>query len=120
MRNEDRAAARRKLDTELRFYRLAAKRRNCTQWLLRTVRQALGVPVSEVARTLKINRSVVFELEASEDRGTISLNSMNRVARAMGCKLVYAVVPLGEKTLEEMGDERRWSKQYEKESRMAS
>jgi len=110
MRNEDRAAAQRRLDKELRFYRLAARRRNCTQGLLRAVRQALGVQVAEVARTLKINRSVVFGLEESENRGTISLNSMDKVARAMGCKLVYAVVPLGDKTLEEMGEERRWSK----------
>ncbi|MGD0096647.1 MAG: hypothetical protein ABSB60_09135 [Terracidiphilus sp.] len=110
MRNEDRAAARKRLDEELWHYRLAAKRRNCTQGLLRSVRQALGVPVSEVTETLKINRSVLFGLEQSEERGTISLNSMERVAAAMGCKLVYALVPLDGKTLEEMGEARRWKK----------
>jgi len=53
---------------------------------------------------------LLFGLEQSEERGTISLNSMERVAAAMGCKLVYALVPLDGKTLEEMGEARRWKK----------
>ncbi|MGA2085239.1 MAG: hypothetical protein ABSG60_06965 [Terracidiphilus sp.] len=110
MRNEERESARRKLDKELRFYRLAARERNSTQDLLRTVRRALGVPVAEMARALGLHRSVVFELELSEGRGTISLKSMDRVASAMGCKFIYAIVPLGEMTLEEMGDRRKWVK----------
>jgi predicted DNA-binding mobile mystery protein A len=110
MRNEDRDSARRKLDKELWHYQMAAKKRNCTQDLLRAVRQALGVPVEEMARTLGVNKSVLFGLEQSEGRGTISLNSMERVASAMSCKFVYAIVPLASKTLEEMGNERKWSK----------
>jgi transcriptional regulator with XRE-family HTH domain len=110
MRNEERESARRKLDKELYFYRLAAKQRNCTQDLLRTVRRVLGVTVAEITGALGMSRSVLFGLEQSEGRGTISLNSMDRVASAMGCKFVYAIVPLGGKTLEAMGDERKWVK----------
>ena len=110
MRNEDRDAARRKLDKELRFYRQAARQKNCTQDLLRAVRQALGVPVAEITRTLGLDRSVLFALEQSEARGTISMKSMERVASAMGCKLVYAIVPLAGQTLEEMAEVRKWSK----------
>jgi hypothetical protein len=114
MRNEDRDSVRRKLDKELYFYRLAAKRTNSTPNLLRAVRHVLGIPVLEMARTLGLNRSVVFGLEQREGRGTITLNSMERVASAMGCKLVYAIVPLGGKTLAEMGEERRWAKRLGK------
>jgi len=110
MQAEQRDSARRKLDKELRFYRLAANQRNCTNELLRTVRQVLGIPVAEMARTLKLNRSVIFRLEKSEDRGTISLNSMERVASAMDCTLVYAIVPLRGKTLEDLADRRKWGK----------
>jgi hypothetical protein len=110
MRNEDRDAARRRLDKELRLYRLAARQKSCTQDLLRAVRQALGVPVTEITRTLGMSRSVLFGLEQSEGRGTISMKSMERVASAMGCKLVYAIVPLAGRTLEEMGETRKWSK----------
>ncbi|MGP8173160.1 MAG: hypothetical protein ACLP7O_01275 [Terracidiphilus sp.] len=117
MRNAERESARRKLDKELRFYRLAAKERNYTLSLLRTVRRALGVPVAEMARALGKNRSVLFELELSEGRGTISLNSMERVASTMGCKFIYAIVPLGEMTLEEIGDRRKWTKKLLLENR---
>jgi predicted DNA-binding mobile mystery protein A len=110
MRNEERDLARKKLDKELRFYRLAGKEKNPTQELLRRVRHVLGVPLAEVARELGVNRSVVLRLEQSEERGTISMNSMERAASAMGCKFVYAIVPLGEKTLEEVADRRKWTK----------
>jgi transcriptional regulator with XRE-family HTH domain len=110
MRKEERDLARKKLDKEMRFYRLAARERNCTLELLRTVRHVLGVPLAEVARELGVNRSVILRLEQSEERGTISLNSMERVASAMGCKFVYAIVPLGQKTLEEIADRRKWTK----------
>jgi hypothetical protein len=113
MRDEDRERAQRKLDTELRYYRLAAKEKDCTPNLLRTVRQVLNIPVAELARALEMNPSVLFELELREGRGTISLNSMERVAAAMGCKLVYAIVPLGGKTLEAVGEERKWRKRIE-------
>lgn len=34
-----------------------------------------------------------MDLENSERNGTISLNSLERAAAALGCKLVYALVP---------------------------
>ena len=110
MREEERELARRKLDRELRFYRLAGKEKNPTQELLRRVRQVLGVPMSEVARKSGMNRSVVFRLEDSEARMTISLRSMKRIADALDCKVVYAVVPRDGGTLEEMADRRKWMK----------
>jgi hypothetical protein len=35
---------------------------------------------------------------------------MTRVANAMNCKVVYAVIPYDGKTLDEMADRRKWSK----------
>jgi transcriptional regulator with XRE-family HTH domain len=111
MRNEERLLARRKLDRELRFYRLAAKEKNPTQDVLRAVRQALGIPMGEIARALKTNPSVIFRLERSQTRETISVRSMGRVAEAMGCKVVYALVPRGGETLEELAERRWWKKE---------
>jgi len=109
MRNEVRDLARRKLDEELRFYRQAGKEKHPTRELLRRVRQVLGVPVAEVAQKLGVNRSVIFRLEQSEGRGTISLRAMTRVANAMNCKVVYGVISQDGKTLDEMADRRKWS-----------
>jgi hypothetical protein len=36
--------------------------------------------------------------------------TMTRVANAMNCKVVYAVIPYDGKTLDEMADRRKWSK----------
>jgi hypothetical protein len=74
------------------------------------VRQALGVPVAEIARELKVSKSVVFRLEASEKRKRITFRSMSRMASAMGCQVVYAVIPRGGGTLEEMAERRKWSR----------
>ena len=49
---------------------------------------------------------MLFRLEQSERRGTISVNGLDRVAQAMGCKLIYAVVPRNGKTLEDLADDR--------------
>jgi predicted DNA-binding mobile mystery protein A len=102
--------ARRKLDKELRYYRMAGKEKKPTQGLLRKVRQVLGVPVADLAREMEVNRSVIFRLEEREKLGTISLLSMSRAARAMGCKVVYAVIPEKGETLEEMAELRKWRK----------
>ncbi len=39
---------------------------------------------------------VPLRLEDSETRGTVTLDSLDRAARAMNCRLVYAIVPAPE------------------------
>jgi transcriptional regulator with XRE-family HTH domain len=72
----------------------------------------LGVPVTEVARKVGVNRSVVFRLEQSEARGSMTLRSMTRIAKALDCKVVYALIPRDGGTLEEMADRRKWGKYF--------
>ena len=109
MRERERKLARRRLDVELRSYRRAGMAKNPTNELLRAVRQALRVPVAEIAQKMGGNRSAVFDLEGREPRNTITLRSMSRMAGAMGCKVVYGIVPKGGKTLEELAEERLWA-----------
>jgi transcriptional regulator with XRE-family HTH domain len=90
----------------MRSYRQAGREKNLTNGLLRAVRHALNVPVAEVAEKMGVNRSVVFDLEAREPKNTISLRSMSRMAQAMGCKVVYGIVPNGGKKLEDLVEER--------------
>ena len=110
MRERERRLARKKLDKELKYYQWAGREKKPTQGLLRAVRHALGVPAAEILRELGVSPSVLFRLEQSERRGTISVNGLGRVAQAMGCKLIYAVVPRDGKTLEELLEARLWSK----------
>jgi predicted DNA-binding mobile mystery protein A len=108
MRERERKLERRRLDRELRSYRRAGLERNPTSGLLRAVRQALRVPVMEIAGKMGVSRSVVLDLEAREATSRITLRSMSRLAEAMGCKVVYGIVPEGGKTLEELAEERLW------------
>ena len=109
MVNRERRLARRRLDLEMRPYRRAGLTRKPTNGLLKAVRQALRVPVAEIAGKMKVNRSLIFDLEAREVKNTITIRSISRMAQAMGCKMVYGIVPLGGKTLVELAEERLWA-----------
>jgi transcriptional regulator with XRE-family HTH domain len=109
MREKERRLARKRLDAEMRSYRRAGMGENATNDLLRAVRQALRIPVSEIAGKMGVSRSAVFDFEAREPRGAITLGSISRMADAMGCKAVYGIVPKGGKTLERLAEERLWA-----------
>jgi hypothetical protein len=98
----------RKLDKEMRNYRLAAREKNPTNGLLRAVREALRIPFKEMAERTGVGRKAMFELQGREETGSITLRSLGRMAEAMGCKVVYGVVPANGKTLEELAEERLW------------
>ncbi len=102
MRSELRRRARRDLDEDLRVIRGSRVRRSKWGWL-RGVRQALGMRVAEVAGRLKTGKSEVYRLEVSEARETITLRKLRAAAEAMGCELVYALVP-ARGTLEELAE----------------
>lgn len=61
---------------------------------LRRVRQALGLSFQRVADRLDVKPQAVHQLEKSESAGTITLRRLDAVAAAMGCRVVYALVPL--------------------------
>jgi predicted DNA-binding mobile mystery protein A len=48
---------------------------------------------SNLGRKLGVSQPSVTELERSERNGTIRLETLRRAAEAMGCTLVYALVP---------------------------
>lgn len=110
MREEDRKAARLRLDEEMKPFRAVGRKRNQTNGLLQAVRQALGIRLEEVAEKSGVGRSAVNDIERRELSGTVTLRSLGRMAEAMGCKVVYGVVPLNGKTLEGLAAERLWRK----------
>lgn len=75
------------------------------------IRHALGMTGTQLARRLKLAPSTVHELESSEKNGTITLNSLQKCAEAMGCRLVYAIVP--ETSLDEIVKEQAMKRSIE-------
>jgi hypothetical protein len=108
MKTMERKALRKRLDKEMRYYRLAGREKEPTGRLLRAVREGLRVPLKEIEERMGVGRSAVFDLEAREETGAITLRSLERMAEAMGCKVVYGVIPANGMTLEELAEGRMW------------
>jgi chromosome condensin MukBEF complex kleisin-like MukF subunit len=109
MQKSTRALVRREMDEAQRWFRMALKRSGDHHHWLREVRQALKFPVAEMARALDVNRSVIFRMERREQCKRITLEALDRAARAMRCRVVYAIVPI-EGTLEELAEQNAWKK----------
>jgi predicted DNA-binding mobile mystery protein A len=60
---------------------------------LRAIREALGVSQQEVATAAKVKRQSLIGFEKAEAGDRITLRNLRRVADAMGCQLVYAIIP---------------------------
>jgi predicted DNA-binding mobile mystery protein A len=60
---------------------------------LRTTRQSLKLTLPELAKKLGITKSTLIGFELREAADSITLATLRRVAEAMDCKLVYAIVP---------------------------
>ncbi|MDP9054870.1 MAG: mobile mystery protein A [Acidobacteriota bacterium] len=60
---------------------------------IKALREALGLSTAQLAKRLSISQPSVIALEQSEAKGTIELASLRRVAEALDCTLIYALVP---------------------------
>jgi predicted DNA-binding mobile mystery protein A len=80
----------RQLDKELLCYKgLPVLNGSC----IREIREALGMSSTQLAQRMGVHQSTVIRMEESEKDETISIDTLNRAARALGCRLVYALVP---------------------------
>lgn len=57
------------------------------------VREALGLSLAEVGQLVRVPRQNVQKFERAEADDRITLATLRRVANAMGCELVYVLVP---------------------------
>ena len=90
-----RSAAQARARLDLRFKGLEPLAR-CDQpvrgWA-KAIREALGMTTAQLARRLGVKQPSVVALEQSEAKGSIELATLRRVAEALDCTLVYALVP---------------------------
>jgi len=57
------------------------------------VRETLGMSSRQLAQRIGVSQPTVSKLERSEEAETISLKSLRKLAEALDCTLVYALVP---------------------------
>jgi len=94
MQNERLAAqSRQNLDARFAKLRPTERFKPPVRGWIRAIREALGMSSAQLARRLKIKQPSVVDIEQSELKGTIRLATLRRVAEALNCTLVYALVP---------------------------
>lgn len=79
---------------------------------IRAIREATGITVRDLAKRLHRAPSVAAHLEVSEAEYRITLASLRDAADALGCQLVYALVPKSG-SLRELSEERARTKAAE-------
>jgi predicted DNA-binding mobile mystery protein A len=79
---------------------------------IRAIREATGITVREMAKRLHKAPSVAAHLEGSEAEYRITLGSLREAADALGCQLIYALVPKSG-SIQELAEERSRNKAAE-------
>lgn len=61
---------------------------------VRALRDALGMTSAQLGKRMGVSQPRITELEKAELHGNITLKSLERAAEALGCRVVYALVPM--------------------------
>ncbi|PHS77576.1 MAG: transcriptional regulator [Robiginitomaculum sp.] len=93
MSTKIRKNARRALDQRFSDIRPIEQYSVPTKGWIRAIRDALGMTSAQLATRLDMSRQGVHKVEHSEANDTIRLNTLRKVAEALDCTLVYALVP---------------------------
>ena len=91
-RREAAAEARRSLDRTLSLLQKLPHHRPAKGWI-RTIRDAFGMTAEQLGERMGVSQPTVQGLETSEADDAIQLKTLRRAAEALGCELVYALVP---------------------------
>jgi predicted DNA-binding mobile mystery protein A len=104
MRYSDRAIARRQLDKRLNLLRDSNDFTRPPRGWIKAIREALGMTTAQLAHRIGVSQPRVIAIEKAEKNSSITMDSLERAARALDCRVVYALIP--RKPLEDLVAER--------------
>ena len=87
------AQARARLDERFKAMGQSAAYAQPVRGWVKAIREALGMSTAQLAKRAGVRQPSIVALEQSEAKGTIELATLRRIAEALDCKLVYALVP---------------------------
>ena len=93
MLRDKRSQSRRRLDQRLDRHGNLADLAPPPQGWVRTLRDSLGMTSGDLARRMGVHPSRISAIERGERERTLKLDTLTRVADALNCDLVYALVP---------------------------
>jgi predicted DNA-binding mobile mystery protein A len=81
------------IDRKLKALRPLAQTVRPARGWVRAIRDALGMTTKQLGKRMGVSQPRIVMLEKAEATGNITLESLERAAEAMGCRVVYAFVP---------------------------
>lgn len=93
---------RRQIDQQMVPLRRLARLDRPPHGWIKTIREAYGMTLAQLAKRLGMSSQALQKLEKTEAKGSITLSSLRRAAEGMNCRLFYILIPETpiEKTLE--------------------
>lgn len=88
----DKSKARAALERDLRRHRDAPTVAPRSGWI-RAIRDALGMSTSELAQRTGLSKGRISQIERAERDRSLRLETLERVAAALGCRVEYVLVP---------------------------
>ncbi len=104
MRAQERASARKQLDKRLNILQNSDALPRPPRGWIKAIREALGMTTTQHGKRLSVSQPTALGFEKAEASKSITLESLERAAHALDCRLVYALVP--RKPLETLVEER--------------
>lgn len=93
LKSKDRITARRHLDKRLNGLESLETLVKPPKGWIKAIREALGMTSAQLGKRIGVSQPRAVEIEKAEASGSITLESLERAARALDCKLVYTLVP---------------------------
>lgn len=81
------------LDEQLKDWDDLKKRPAPKKGWVNLIRSALGLSSYQLAKRIGVNQSRVIQIEEAEHNQAVTIKTLEKAAEAMGCKLVYGLVP---------------------------
>ncbi len=60
---------------------------------VKAIRGSLGISIRQLADRVGVRHGSINQIEKREPKKRVTIESLEQVARAMDCKLVYAIIP---------------------------
>ncbi len=96
----DKKIVREQLDAKLKPLKEFSSQMFPEDGWIKTIRQAVGLTISQLSKKAGMDPSRVSRLEKQEKEGKLTVSSLKKIANGLGMKFVYGFVP--EKTLEDI------------------
>lgn len=82
---------RKSLDKKLNGLRKLTRLERPPQGWVRTIREALGMTTSQLAKRAGVTQPRIVSIEKNEEN--LKLSTLSTIAEALNCRLVYALIP---------------------------